>query len=205
MKEDEKIEFVDTSINLSFWIIWVLFFLSCSGQIPEEVPYHRNPHTPSLSDLQAVSKVEASELVSQMLFDEKGHGINIFFKEDSLYSGWAYQLFPDTDHRYRFTLYQQGHSLWQIGYYDNGQIDHDFHQKNDKSMGSERMWNKDGSLYIDYFYSAPGKMDGIQQRWHGNGILAREAVYTKGEMVYEVLFDEEGNVVERKGEVPEHK
>ena len=112
MKEDEKIEFVDTSINLSFWTILILFFLSCSGQIPEEVPYHRNPHTPSLSDLQAVSKVEASELVSQMLFDEKGHGINIYFLGDSLFSGWASQVFPDTDHRYRFTLYQRGHSLW---------------------------------------------------------------------------------------------
>ena len=183
--------------------IAITLFASCTQSIPVQIPYHRDPETPSLAALQAISKIDASALERHQVFDEAGEGIQTFSLDGELFTGWAYFLHPDTDHRYRFIFCKAGKIHWQVGYYDNGQLDHDFHMKADKSFGSERMWNKNGRPYIDYFYDPPGEMDGVQYRWHGNGVLAREGLYKKGEMVYEVIFDKEGRPIEKKGKVPE--
>ena len=100
-------------------------------------------------------------------------------------------------------LIDDGLVVWQVGYYDTGEIDHDFHMKNGFNMGSQRMWNKGGGLYIDTYFLEGGIQHGPQKRWYGNGQLAMDAFFRNGTPIYEVLFDTDGTVVNAKGKLPE--
>ena len=86
----------------------------------------------------------------------------------------------------------------RTAYYDNGQIDSDFRQKDCKNYGPSRMWLYDGNLYIDEFYIAPGIRHGIQRQFHANGTLARETKMDNGKVIYQKQFDYEGNQIPEK-------
>ena len=77
--------------------------------------------------------------------------------------------------------------------------------KDGKSLGSSRMWSEDGNPYIDEYFIEPGLAHGIQKRWHANRVLARETFFEYGKMIYELLYNEAGNLIETKGKVPKGK
>ena len=171
-------------------------------QVPAVVPYHREPETPSHAALQAISAIDVQQLRRERKFDEKRQKTDTYYLQDTLFTGWSFQIFDDTNHKYRYTKYEDGAPVWQIGYFDNGVLDHDFHLKNGKTLGSEKMWRRNGDPYIDYFYSAADQMDGLQRRWHANRVLARQGLYKAGTLVYEVIYDPGGKVTSSKGAVP---
>ncbi len=187
-------------------LIFLIVVTSCRGQssgLPAEVPYHRHPETPPQELLEKVSTLNAEKLKTKQLEGEAGRRVNFYYLEGIPFSGWAYQLFEGNKHRYRYTKFEEGLPVWQIGYFDNGQLDHDFHMKDGRNMGSARMWMRDGKPYIDTYFLEQGLMDGPQQRWHSNGQLARDAWFIRDSLVYEVLFDRDGVITERKGAVPQ--
>lgn len=134
---------------------------------------------------------------------EGNRTIRYYTLKNQPYSGWALQLFENNEHKYRYMKFEQGLTVWQIGYYDNGDLDLDFHLKDGVNCGSQRMWRKHGAKYIDTYMAEGGKQEGIQLRWHANNILAREAMFDNGKAVYEVLFNTQGAVTKTSGKVPE--
>ncbi len=190
-----------------YLFLFVLYLAGCNAQteaVPSKVPYHRDPETPSMEALELLDKIDASLLVKQQTSIGEGRRMDYYYLDGVPYTGWSYQAFKDTDHKYRYIKYEMGQPVWQIGYFENGQLDHDFHMKDGKSLGSERMWRGDGSPYINYFYSAPGAMDGLQRRWHPDSLLARYGFYEDGEMIYEIFYDKNGVITETQGNVPEN-
>ena len=126
----------------------------------------------------------------------------IYSNKNGLYNGWAVKVFSDTEHKYRYTKFEEGLSTWQIGYFDNGDLGHDFHMKDGKNYGSQRMWHKGGTLYIDTYFLEGAVQHGKQLRWYGNGVLARDALYDNNQLVFEVEFDLEGNPTKKTGKLP---
>ena len=122
-----------------------------------------------------------------------------YLLNNDLFTGWACQVFNDIEHQYRYMLIQDGQLVRQIGYFENGQLDHDFRIKNGKNQGSSRMWRSDGLPYIEEYYNQFGNMDGIQKRWHAGKVLAREALYKNGTLIYDICYDQNGNVTKQTG------
>jgi antitoxin component YwqK of YwqJK toxin-antitoxin module len=116
-----------------------------------------------------------------------------FFHQGDYYSGCAYvEGFGEGG----FMLYHIENGLVYLleAFYPNGQQERRFSFENGLSTGLHEMWFSDGRLYIQE-NKLMGQSHGIQRRWHPNGQLAREALFKKGEMVWENLFDEEGTLV----------
>jgi hypothetical protein len=162
---------------------------SDSTGIPEAVPYGPSPATPSQEDLIKVSRTPHDSLV---MMEGLAH------LRDQIFEGWTYQIFPDNDHRYRYILYKKGRKVWQIGYFANGILDHDFHVYHDKNKGSQRMWRANGSPYIDNFFLEGGILHGIQRRWYADYRLAMESKYEEGRLIYKKEYDETGNLINKK-------
>jgi hypothetical protein len=173
-------------------------------KIPDEVPYHRDPETPSKEVLDAASTVRTLDLKEERIDTGTGHKRSYFYLNEKLFTGWSYQVFDDTEHKYRYLKCEEGVKVWQIGYYEDGTIDHDFHMKAGKGLGSERMWMADGNPYTDYYYSSSEKMDGVQRRWFTNNTLARDGLYKDGELIYDIFYNQDGTISEYKGVLPEH-
>lgn len=127
----------------------------------------------------------------------------LYYDGDTLFDGWACETFLDTDHRFRYTKYEKGKLVRQIGYFDNGQVDHDFSMMHGASFGSERMWCRDGKPYVLNYYIRPGIKHDYQRRWDGEGQLIFEAFFEEGKEIYSVELDGRGNVIKGLGEVPE--
>lgn len=157
--------------------------------IPDSVPYGPNPKTPSQKALESASHIKDDDL---NVVDGKS------YLEDELFSGWTAQIFKDNPHRYRYTMYNKGKKVWQIGYFENGQLDHDFHVFQDKNKGSQRMWREDGSPYIDNFFLEGGILHGIQKRWYSNHRLAMESKYEHGVQLYKKEFNKSGHMMRQE-------
>ena len=194
------------TMRITLLALLFLSSLSCSAQ-PDlytmEVPYGNHPETPSQQALDKLDKVDFHQLEERAERGELGRIDRTYFLDGAPYTGWSLQVFPETEHRYRYARYEEGMVVWQIGYYENGDLDLDFHTKNGRNKGSQRMWFEGGKPYIDTHFLEGGIQHGQQLRWYQDGTLARDAVYEYGELVYEVLFDKSGQITERKGDVPE--
>jgi antitoxin component YwqK of YwqJK toxin-antitoxin module len=160
--------------------------ISDSMSISSIVPYGLNPKTPLQKDLIEVSRINNDSLKFQN---------GTAYLNGRIFDGWTYQVFENNDHRYRYTKFENGKKVWQIGYYANGILDHDFHVFNDKNKGSQRMWRGDGSPYIDNFFLEGGIMHGVQKRWHSDNKLAMESKYDEGKLIYKKEYDELGNFI----------
>lgn len=160
--------------------------ISDSTSIPSSVPYGLNPRTPTQKDLIEVSKIN---------YDSLNNLNGISYLHGQIFNGWTYQIFEENDHRYRYTKYENGKKVWQIGYFANGILDHDFHVLKDKNKGSQRMWRGDGSPYIDNFFLEGGILHGVQKRWYSDNRLAMESKYENGELIYKKEYDESGNLI----------
>ena len=173
---------------LSFCLIATL----CSNiqaqliDVPNEVPYGTNPKTPSKVSLDRIAEVNYEVLV-------KTHSTFLF--NNKAFNGWAIQIYDNNDHKYRYTKYLAGKAVWQIGYFDNGDIGHDFHILDGENYGSQRMWRKGGIGYIDTYFQRGGHQHGKQMRWHSNGQLEWVAEYQSGLLISEIKYDTDGNEV----------
>ena len=179
---------------------------SCHGQIDDiglDVPYGQNPKTPSKGSLDILHLIPFDALSIEVRKRDDGKQIRVYSKDNKLFDGWTLQLFNDNEHRFRYTHYADGLADWQIGYFDNGELDHDFHMKNGVNCGSARMWQKGGCLYIDTYFLEGGINHGPAYAWHENCVLSRDALFDKDRMVYEVKFDSEGEIVEKNGAIPD--
>ena len=179
---------------------------SCSGQSTKEifeVPYEKNPKTPAKEYLDSLNLVPFELMNIEIRNSEKGNLVRIHTKDSLLFNGWTIQLFENNEHHYRYVHYSAGLADWQIGYFDNGELDHDFHMKDGENYGSARMWQKGGCFYIDTYFLEGGINDGPAYAWHANCILSRDALYDHDRFVYEVKFDTDGNIVQQKGVIPE--
>lgn len=168
----------------------MLLFCSCSQaqiiQVPTVVPYGIQPNTPTKIALDHIATVDYDNLE---MTDSK-YKLNL-----KLFDGWAIKLFEDTEHKYRYTKFINGQVVWQIGYFDNGDIGHDFHILGDENYGSQRMWRKGGIGYIDTYFLQGGHQHGTQKRWHSNGQLEWISEYQSGLLLSEVKYDVDGNEV----------
>ena len=193
-------------MNRAILVLQMIILLSACGlesRIASEVPYGESPTMPSQEVLDQLVSVPYQSLEVREDRSNPQKRIRTYYLDGELFSGWSKQIFLDSDHRYRYVKYENGIAVWQLGFYDNGNPDVDFHMKDAYNCGSQRMWLKEGSLYVDSYFLEGGIPHGKQMRWHFNGALARDALFNQGEVVYEVLFDQEGGITERKGEVPE--
>ena len=187
----------------------ILFFIfvntTCSGQtdfVPEQVPYHPNPEIPSQKALNAVTATDFDDLTEKKEVVSSSKTIRYYYQNEQLFSGWVLKIFSDTEHRFRYMKIDKGLIVWQIGFYDNGDLDFDFHHKDGHNVGSQRMWRKAVEPYIDTYFQEGGIQHGPQYRWHGKGVLARDALFENGQLVYEVLFDQQGEITQKTGDLP---
>ena len=184
-----------------------VFTLACNFSDGQFLPAEQNissdprhPITHSRDSLELWSVIDAATLTKT----RKGDIIkyDCFYHNDELFNGWAKQLFENNDHRYRYSLYENGLMVRQIAYYSNEHLDADFQMMKGKNCGSARMWHTDGKRYIDTFCDEDGNQDGLQWKWHSNGEVARKALYVKGTMIYELLYDANGVQTEKRGRIP---
>ena len=129
-------------LGISFAFILVVLFLAC--QKPEspssfEVPRENNPKTPKQDRLEPWVKVNFQELAENLDTLDSGKVVRVYSRDGNLFSGWAKQIFEVNEHRFRCMYFQEGLVEWQIGYFDNGDLDHDFHMKDGNNFGSQRM------------------------------------------------------------------
>jgi antitoxin component YwqK of YwqJK toxin-antitoxin module len=186
-------------------LLLILALSSCSGQTNNSVETTitdiRKPITPTRDILEKWVTIQADQLTKIRKNDSIAY--DKYLWNNKPFTGWSREIFEDNDHKYRYAKYENGIMVWQIGYYANGQLDADFHMKDGKNVGSERMWHSDGSLYIDTYYNSAGEPDGLQWSWFKNGKVSRKGLYKNGEMIYEIYYDMDGQIKESKGEIPE--
>lgn len=167
--------------------IWLICLQLVLAQSPP-----RDPSIPSFTELESLANISFDELEKTIL-PFNSNSIKYYYK-GQYYAGWAIKQFDDTEHKFRFFYFQAGSQVRQIGYYNNGNVGHDFNFKNDKSYGSERMWRSDGSPYVDNYYSQPGVMHGKQYRWHPDNQLAMKSYYDNGLLCTKISYDIDGMI-----------
>lgn len=157
------------------------------------VPYGQNPTTPSQHLLDSIAVLPIDSLVKIEVDIAPDRKQFFFTRHDKVYTGWAREDFQSSHNRIRYYQIDSGFVNWQIGYFDIGQLECDFHALHGFNHGSQRMWSRDGMPYIALF-STMGKKHGLQQRWHPNGILAWEADFDTNSLIYEVYYSPEGKI-----------
>jgi hypothetical protein len=150
-------------------LLVVFFFLSvaCSGQQAdlENISRERNPITPSQVELDALKPIEFNKLKELRVETSKGSFYRKYELESELYNGWALLIYKANEHKYRYMKIEKGLVVWQIGYYDNGDLDLDFRGKDGVNYGIQRMWRKGGTKYIDTYFLEGAIQHGMQYRW----------------------------------------
>ena len=146
--------------------------------------------TPSKAYLDSVCIIDAEKL--QRVQKSSSEDCDRYYLDGNPFTGWACSILSDNQHKFRYELFEEGKMTWRIGYYDNGQRDADFRLEDCKNYGPSRMWHRDGSMYLDQFFSSPGVPHGNHKRWHQNNALAWEAQYKYGDLLYEKHYNPEG-------------
>lgn len=158
-----------------------------------EVPYSQHPETPSQLLLDSLALVPMDSLAKKEVVIVQDCKQVFYTLNNKAYTGWAKEDFLSSHNRIRYYQIDSGLVNWQIGYFDNGQLDCDFHALNGFNHGSQRMWFRDGTPYINH-NATIGKKHGLQQRWHPNGQLDWQAEYVNDSLIYEVKYSPEGKI-----------
>ncbi len=161
----------------------------------QDIDRGRNPHTPLQTELEALSPLSFADLTETRHPKEDHTTLKVYLREGKPYYGWALQIFPDNEHRYRYIKLENGIVTWQIGYYDNGDLDFDFRMKDGKAFGSQRMWRKNQERYIENYFLEGGVQHGMQYRWFSGNRLAEEAEYNNGVLLYRKQYNEQGELL----------
>lgn len=157
---------------------FAIAFSSCvSAQ--EDLNIARNCNeAPSLRELMTISTTSLDDLtVEEQVIDTKSN--KTYFKDGKLFTGWAFTLYVQTVHKFRFYHIEEGKVKREVAYYGSGQIDFDFNFSNQMPEGCHRMWNEDGTVISDQFYKA-GKLHGRQLHYTDQGVLERDETYKNG-------------------------
>lgn len=144
-------------------------------------PLHeRHPTMPALDSLfQVAPDAEHAVLPAHGGVNREGrpvwgHQVRRVHQTDTTksYTGWTRQILIDSDHRWLFQRFDNGWLVEQVGYYADGTADHHFHMDSlGHTVGSQRMWNADGSPYLDQYHDPEGQLHGRQMRWNADGSL----------------------------------
>lgn len=164
----------------------------------------KNPRTPSQKLLKSLNPIDNRSLNVEHMKSAEGRTQRVFLKDGKRFNGWTTDYNDQIDISTKFFKYVNGLVEWQIGFYNSGELNLDVRKTDGLNYGHQRFFNKQGFQYIDGFYSEPGKADGVQQSWFADGKIARDALYNKGEIVYDVMFDQTtGKVNEYHGTLPD--
>jgi len=158
-----------------------------------KVPYDHNPETPSQLVLDSLAVLPMDSLVKKDVEITQDRKQVFYTLNDRAYTGWATENLLSSHNRIRYYQIDSGFVNWQIGYFDNGQLDCDFHALDGFNHGSQRMWSRDGTPYVN-LNSIMDKKHGLQQRWHPNGQLDWQAEYVNDSLLYEVKYTPEGKI-----------
>lgn len=187
-----------------FSLLSVLLICGCSHSQEPEFPdefWEIDPVSPSQMDLDSWCEEEYENLEREN--NRINGGIDLYRLKGKLWTGWACSNDPTTEHQFRYSYFKEGVLWWQLGYFSNGQLDHDFRMQNGKNCGSNRMWKADGWPYIENYYSGPDEKHGLWKRWYGTRQLAMQALWEKGKLIYKAEWDQEGTLVKSEGKLPE--
>lgn len=161
-----------------FFLFLLLLFGNCS---PSETSNRHQLIFPDgsieLVFLDSISKVTYTELKRVRKNDTVTY--DRYLLDGVPYTGYVRQIDLNSNHQYRYYIIEKGILRRQVGYYSNGQLDHDFQLELGQTNGHEKMWREDGSPYIEQ-YLEHGIPPGLQRRWHAGNVLAREALFEKG-------------------------
>lgn len=135
---------------LYLYLFSLLILIGCTNTKPSykdtlTVPYGLNPETPPKTQLEAIATVEIEQLESSLEAVDSTRQDHFYQVHGLPFSGWAKQDFLEGHQRTRHYKIEQGWVNWQIGYFDNGLPDCDFHALNGKDHGNQRMWARDGT------------------------------------------------------------
>lgn len=174
----------------------ILLSLSACAQKPAidlPVRYTVDPETPRQSLLDSLVTHRLSDFEERMV-TVAPHVKNRFYLLDGKpFSGWSFQELEDYQ-QIRYYKIDSGFVSWQIGFFENGQVNCDFHSKRGLNHGNQRMWSEDGTPYINT-NSINGESHGYQRRWYPNGQLEWEAQYENGKLIWEKNYDGSGSLI----------
>ncbi|MEM7103976.1 MAG: M14 family zinc carboxypeptidase [Bacteroidota bacterium] len=181
-------------------IMFAVFCMMCKTKTNESAKVLNSEHdVPAQDSLETICKQDFLEL--EKLQKDRTTPYDRYMLNGKLFSGCSKQVFENNKQQYRYSFIQNGILQRQIGYYVNGQVDHDFNLVDGLPHGPERMWMSDGHLYIEHHYEN-GKQEGYQRRWHSNHVLAREGYYRDGVAAFDLFFDPEGELIEAESILP---
>lgn len=168
----------------------------------DEIDRGLNPRSPSQKLLKSANPVGHRTLNVEHMQNEEGRTQRVFLSNGKRFNGWSVDVNMQADVRTKYFKYVNGLVEWQVGFFDTGELTIDQRKTNGLNYGHTRFWNKKGEVYINGFYSEPGKAHGPQQSWFKDGTLARDGLYEHGEMLYDIMFDESGKITEHHGTLP---
>ncbi len=193
--------------TFAYFLLLLVFISSChSKKTPIHIENNSigiqvvHPVSPSLDSLKKWCAVAFTDLEIQSKIADKSY--DSFSFNQKAFTGWACQTFEGNAHKYRYHKILNGKIIRQVYYYVNGQIDSDYYADWSLGFSSERTWLANGNAYLENYYSAPGVMHGLQRRWYNTAILAKEAMYNHGVLVYEIQYNKQGEIEATKGAVP---
>lgn len=175
--------------------------MSQTDSLPTEVPREVDPSTPTYELLAREVTQDFNSLEQEVVQLNPMETTRVYRLDGELYTGWTYQEFFDTEHRHRFTKFENGTPIWQIGYFDNLTLGHDFHMKDGYNYGSQKMWHSDGSVYINSYFLENEVQHGIQRTWSKEH-LVRDALFDHGKLIFDARFDDLGNMIQLEGSLP---
>lgn len=190
---------------LSLIILSILLLDSCDLnhiKVPTIVPREREAKTPTQLDLDNLKPIKFKLLNETKEELDSFNTVRVYHLEGEIYNGWALQIFEGSKHKYRYLKFEDGLISWQIGFYDTGELDHDFHMQDGMNYGSQRMWLRNGHFYIDTYFLEGEIQHGKQYRWYTNNKLAEESEFYQGKLIYRIKYNMDGNLVEHTGQVP---
>ncbi|MFB9053981.1 toxin-antitoxin system YwqK family antitoxin [Formosa undariae] len=129
---------------------------------------------------------------------------NLLYVDDNTYSGFVYELYPETADTLLIVGYYNGlkegvSKKWyagnemmelryfasgqkngkQVAYWENGNKRFEYSAKNDGYEGELKEWNSDGFLFHLANYKN-GQEDGAQKLWYDNGKIRANYVIVEG-------------------------
>ncbi len=166
--------------------------VACSNTayISQPVSCTFHPQTPPLDSLLDLCTIHIDSIHRIPRSSEQGG--SDYYRNGVPYNGWACSIDSTNRHMYRISNIQKGKLVRQIGYFSNGQVDHDFKATNGLGIGSNRMWMEDGHIYVQYYYSSPGVKHDTSVRYYKNHQIALLEVYDSGRLLQKTEWDTSG-------------
>lgn len=188
------------------WIGLIFLLSTCQPSTTQKlpaVPYGEHPPTPSFATMRALEVLPIEQLNVRIEVVSPERTLRHYELEGIPYSGWVFQRFPDHQDQHRYLLLDQGLVVWQIGYFPDGILDHDFHLDEGFNRGSQRMWYRQGQAYINTYFLPGGKQHGWQYRYYASGGIARMSWYDQGTELYHLELSAEGDTLVQRGVFPD--